>query len=176
MVSNKKPGSHRCILIGWNIAVLIAVAATLPSLVAQTPRGLRSDAILDHLNAVINWYRGAMSRVPTVGLPSDAVYQMNAQNVASQVVQLAFQSAEAEAALIPTSSPASAANTAGASSQQNLAKMLIDVNARISALQAQISDLDQQIAHAAKAKRQQLMVQKESAQGELELRNATRQA
>jgi hypothetical protein len=50
------------------------VGAALPSLVAQTSPGLRSDAILDHLNAVINWYRGATSRVPTVGLPSDAVY------------------------------------------------------------------------------------------------------
>jgi small-conductance mechanosensitive channel len=148
----------------------------LPNLVAQTPPGLHSYAVLDHLNAVINWYRGAMSRVPSVGLPSDAVYQMNAQNLAAEVVQLAFQSAEAEAALIPASSPASAANTAGASSQQNLAKMLSTVNARISALQAQISDLEQQIAHAPRAKRQQLMAQKESAQGELELRNATHQA
>src|ERR1700739_692133 len=131
MVSNKKPGSHRCILIGWNIAVLIAVAATLPSLVAQTPPGLRSDAVLDHLNAVINWYRGAISRVPTVGLPSDAVYQINAQNLAAEAAQLAFQSAEAEATLIPAASPSPAS---GSSSQQNIAKMLSDVNARMSAL------------------------------------------
>jgi small-conductance mechanosensitive channel len=150
------------------IAVLAAGAQTLPD--------LRGGAILDHLNAVINWYRGTTSRVPTVGLPSDAVYQMNAQNLASQAVQLALQSAEAEAALIPASSPAGAQNSAGASSQQSLAKMLSDVNARISALQAQISDLDQQIARAPKAKRQQLLTQKESAQGEMELRNATRQA
>jgi small-conductance mechanosensitive channel len=54
--------------------------------------------------------------------------------------------------------------------------MLSNVNARISALQGQITDLEQQIAHAPKAKREQLMAQKESAQGELELRNATRQA
>jgi small-conductance mechanosensitive channel len=163
-------------LLKFAIALLAAVAGALPSLLAQTPPDLRSDAILDHLNAVINWYRGAMSRVPSVGLPSDAVYQMNAQNLAAEVVQLAFQSAEAEATLIPASSAASAGNTAGASSQQNLAKMLSNVNARISALQAQITDLDQQIAHAPKAKRQQLMAQKEGAQGELELRNATRQA
>jgi small-conductance mechanosensitive channel len=176
MASIKRAGSIRWILIGWNFAALISMGAALPSLLAQTPQGLRSGAILDHLNAVINWYRGAMSRVPTVGLPSDAVYQMNAQNLAFQAVQLAFQSAEAEAVLIPASSPAGAQNTAGASSQQNLAKMLSDVNARISALQGQISDIDQQIAHAPKARRQQLMTQKESAQGELELRTATRQA
>ena len=155
-------------LVLFALAVLAAGAQTLPD--------LRGGAILDHLNAVINWYRGTTSRVPTVGLPSDAVYQMNAQNLASQAVQLALQSAEAEAALIPASSPVGAQNSAGASSQQSLAKMLSDVNARISALQAQISDLDQQIARAPKAKRQQLLTQKESAQGEMELRNATRQA
>lgn len=99
-------------LLKFAIVLLVAVVTTLPSLVAQTSPGLRSDAILDHLNAVINWYRGAMSRVPSVGLPSDAVYQMNAQNLAAQVAQLAFQSAEAEGTLIPASSPASAANAA----------------------------------------------------------------
>src|ERR1700761_4493095 len=149
-------------LVFFAVAVLAAGAQTLPD--------LRGGAILDHLNAVINWYRGTTSRVPTVGLPSDAVYQLNAQNLASEAVQLAFQSAEAEAALIPASSPASVQSSAGASSQQSLAKMLSDVNARISALQAQMSDLDQQIAHAPKARRQQLLTQKESAQGELELR------
>src|ERR1700674_1314303 len=49
-------------------------ASTLPIMMAQTPGGLRGDAILDHLNAVIDWYRHALTRVPTVGLPSDAVY------------------------------------------------------------------------------------------------------
>jgi small-conductance mechanosensitive channel len=111
-----------------------------------------------------------------VGLPSDAVYQINAQNLAAEAAQAAFQSAEAEAALIPAASPAGSSNAAGSSSQQNVAKMLSDVNARISALQGQVSDLDQQIARSAGAKRQRLMAQKESAQGELELRNATRQA
>ena len=53
--------------------------------------------------------------------------------------------------------------------------MQSDVNARITALEAQISDLNQQIARAPKAKRQQLMAQKESAQGELDLRKAMQQ-
>ena len=68
---------------------------------------MRGDAILDHLNAVIDWYRHAMTRVQTVGLPSDAMYQFNAQSMAAEVAQLAFQSAQAEAALLPAASPAS---------------------------------------------------------------------
>ena len=79
-----------------SLAIAVAIA-TIPAMLAQAPGGLSGDAILDHLNSVIDWYRHALTRVPTVGLPSDAMYQANAQNMAAQVVQLAFQSAQAEA-------------------------------------------------------------------------------
>ena len=82
----------------------------LGTVVAQNSGELRGDAILDHLNAVIDWYRHAMTRVQTVGLPSDAMYQFNAQSMAAQVAKLAFQSAQAEAALIPAASPQSSGN------------------------------------------------------------------
>jgi small-conductance mechanosensitive channel len=159
---------------------LLLLAMTLlvgmSALVAQTPDGLRSDAILDHLNAVIDWHRNTLTRVPTVGVPSDAVYQFNAQNMATEVVQLAFQSAQAEAPLLPATSPASVPGAGTTTSQQSLAKMQSDVKKRISALEAQISDLNLQIAKAPKSTRQQLTVQRESAQGELDLRKATSEA
>jgi small-conductance mechanosensitive channel len=132
---------------------------------------LSSDAIVDHLNAVIDWYRQVSSRVPTAGLPSDAVYQMNAQNMSVEVVQLAFQSAQAEAALVPAAGPAGGA---GASAPSALAKLESDTNARITTLEAEIPDLTQQIASAPKAKRQPLIAQKDNAEGELELRKAMR--
>lgn len=37
------------------------------------------DALLGHLNAVITWYRDVTSKVQPTGLPSDAIYQDNAQ-------------------------------------------------------------------------------------------------
>ena len=122
---------------------------------------MSSDAILDHLNAVIDWYRQVLTRVPTAGLPSDAVYQLNAQNMSVEVVQLAFQSAQAEAALLPAASPASGAGPAHLSAGEARERH----NARITALEAQIADLNQQIASAPKAKRQQLIAQKDSARG-----------
>jgi small-conductance mechanosensitive channel len=152
----------------WAIAVL---AIALRCTNAQTTNGLSSDAIVDHLNAVIDWYRQVSSRVPTAGLPSDAVYQMNAQNMSAEVVQLAFQSAQAEAALVPAAGPASGA---GAGAPSALAKLESDTNARITTLEAEIPDLTQQIASAPKAKRQPLMAQKDNAEGELELRKAMR--
>jgi hypothetical protein len=157
------------------VALFAAAGAGPVAAPGQAVAELRGDAILDHLNAVIDWYRHALTRVQTVGLPSDAMYQFNAQSMASEAAQLAFQSAQAEALLIPAATPASG-GAGETTSQQNIAKLQSDVDARISALKAQISALDQQIPGARKAKLQDLTAQKERAQGELELRNAMRDA
>ena len=159
------------VLLLLPLALLAAVAVN--AVIAQNSGTLRGDAILDHLNAVIDWYRHAMTRVQTVGLPSDAMYQYNAQSMAAEVAKLAFQSAQAEAALIPAASPPSGGNAS--SSQQNLAKLQSDVNARITALETQISTLNQQISGARKAQLQDLQAQKERAQGELDLNKTMQQ-
>ena len=75
--------------------------------------------------------------------------------------------------LIPAATPPSGGNAS--SSQPNLAKLQSDVNARISALEAQISTLNQQISGARKAQLQDLTAQKERAQGELDLNKAMQQ-
>jgi len=67
---------------------------------------LDRDALLGHLNAVITWYRNVTSKVQPTGLPSDTIYQDNAQILGAQVVRLAFQSARAEADLVPSSAKA----------------------------------------------------------------------
>jgi len=159
---------HKRFFFLWAIVLL---AITLRHTKAQTANGLSSDAIVDHLNAVIDWYRQVSSRVPAAGLPSDAVYQFNAQTMSVEVVQLAFQSAQTEAALLPAASPAKGA---GSSAPSALAKLESDTNARITALEAQIADLSQQIASAPRAKRQPLLAQRDSAEGELDLRKTMR--
>jgi small-conductance mechanosensitive channel len=154
------------------LALLAAVA--LPAVVPQSPGTLRGDAILNHLNAVIDWYRHAMTRVQIVGLPSDAMYQFNAQSMAAEVAQLAFQSGQAEASLVPAAAPASGGGSES-TSQQNLGTLQNDVNVRIGTLQAQISSLNQQIAGAHKTQLEGLQAQKDRAQGELDLNNAMHQ-
>jgi small-conductance mechanosensitive channel len=154
---------------------LALLGIALTTVMAQPLEGLHGDAILDHLNAVIDWYRHAMTRVPTVGLPSDSMYQYNAQTMAAEVPQLAFQSASAEAPLLPNPGPVSPA-TGGQSSSQSLATLQSDVEARITALKGQISELSQQIPSAHKAQLPDLTAQRERAQGELELREAMHDA
>jgi Mechanosensitive ion channel len=156
------------------VMLAIALASAFAGVLAQTSGTQRSDAILDHLNAVINWYRHGLTRISTVGLPSDAVYQLNAQSIASQAVQLAFQSAQTEAALLAAGGQNKGAGSI--TSQPALAKMESDVEARISVLKAQISTLNDQIPKARKSQLQQLTEQRERAEGELDLRNAMHKA
>ena len=67
--------------------------------------GLSSEAILDHLNAVIDWYRNTLTNVPNVGLPSDAMYEFNARGMAAEVAQLAFERPRRMQRLFPQPSP-----------------------------------------------------------------------
>jgi len=139
------------------------------------------EAILQHLNATISWYRDSTSKIQSVGMPSDAVYQDTAQNLAQQAVRLAFQSAQAGALLMSappeqaTAAPAPA-TPSGSGQQQNLAQTLATLKARISDNQAKIDALNKQIERAAPSKRQSLSAQRDALQGEVELDQATADA
>ena len=139
------------------------------------------EAILQHLNAVISWYRDSTSKIQSVGMPSDAIYQDTTQNLAQQTVRLAFQSAQAGALLMSappdqaTAAPAPA-TPSGSGQQQNLAQTLATLKARISDNQAKIDALNKQIERAAPSKRQSLSAQRDALQGEVELDQATADA
>jgi small-conductance mechanosensitive channel len=158
----------------WLAASLLLSAFVL----AQGTQPLDRDAILGHLNASINWYRNASGKVQTVGLPSDELYQDNAQNLASQVVRLAFESARAEAQLI-----SAANNGAGNDATQNaqtptqeekLAQFAAQVKTKIEQDQKQLDALDKQLASG--SKKQSLSEQREKLQGDLELNKAMQDA
>jgi small-conductance mechanosensitive channel len=139
------------------------------------------EAILQHLNAAISWYRDSTSKIQSVGMPSDAIYQDTAQNLAQQAVRLAFQSAQAGALLMSaspdqaTAAPAPA-TPSGSGQPQNFAQTLATLKARISDTQAKIDALNKQIERAAPSKRQSLSAQRDALQGEVELDQATADA
>jgi len=115
---------------------LVAFSSLGFFILAQGTQPLDRDAVLGHLNAAINWYRNATSKVQTVGLPSDMLYQDNAQNLAAQVVRLAFESARAEATLITAGNSASSGDDANQTAQtptqeEKLAKFAAQVKAKI---------------------------------------------
>ena len=140
--------------------------------------GLRSQQILAHLNEMIRFYRMTLSPVQKIGEPSDMLYAEQAQALATQAAQLAFQSARDEAALLARiQGKPGAASTGEASSEgQKLAAAELNTARQIQSFDTQIEALDKQIATARSSARPELEQQKEQVQGQLELANAMAEA
>jgi small-conductance mechanosensitive channel len=143
------------------------------------PLQLDGSAVLQHLNQVISWYRHATTGIQAIGLPSDTIYQDNAQNLAAEAVRLAFQSARAEAVLVEAqekikgvSQSSSGTSPVQTTQQQNLTQMRARTSAQIDELQSQIDDLTKQIEKAPAARRSSLVSRRDSLQSELELQKA----
>jgi small-conductance mechanosensitive channel len=134
---------------------------------------LDGSATLHHLNQIINWYRHSATGL-SIGQPSDAIYQDNAQGLGAQAVRLAFQSAKAESTLIAAQQKVNGANQASSETtqQQNLAQMQAKTSAQIDQLQSQIENVNGQIAKAPPARRNNLISQRDALQGQLELQKA----
>ncbi len=147
----------------------------LAPLLALTTELVDQDLTIGHLNAIINWYRDCSTKVQSIGLPSDLVYQETSENLAQEAVRLAFQSAKASAQLVDASSsqtPKTSAGTSGAP-QPNFADMLAKVNTRIESEQAQLDALTKQLSSATGSKKQTLLSQRDEQQAELDLDKAT---
>jgi small-conductance mechanosensitive channel len=158
------------------VALLIGILSGRNIGIAQSGEQLDSNAVLDHLNRVISWYRRATTIIQPPGLPLDPIYQSNLEKMAGQAVRLAIQAAKATAALIPATGAPGGGATVVIASGQDLQKLQNDINANIGALQAQIRDLGQQIAQAPRSKVADLSARRDQLQGELELDNARIQA
>ena len=131
-------------------------------------------AIIRHLNTAITWYKQLMSINESAGQPSDAFYLDNARSVGRQAVQLAFQSAEGEAALlIIERSGVVADGNSGQSSEtsdenKNIKKAAVNTAALITQTQSQIEALNGQIAKTSGKKQQELASRREILQEQLE--------
>ena len=152
-------------------------------LLAQETQQLDHNAVLGHLNAAINWYRNATGKVQTVGVPSDMLYQDNAQDLAAQAVRLAFESAKAEAQLIAAANPTAGGDTDQTpeatetpTREEKLAQFATQVKARIDQDEVQIAALNKQIDAASGKKKEALTDQLEKVQGDLELNKAMQDA
>ena len=169
--------SHRRQLIA---AALLCLLAFFTISAGKAAPAIDREAFLGHLNSIISWYRDSSSKVQSVGLPSDAIYQDTSQNLAQQAVRLAFQSAQAAAVLANASDQSAAPATPDASGastqQQNLAQTLLTLKSRIEQDQSKLDALNKQIETAPRSKRQALTEQRDSLQAEIALDQATQDA
>ena len=165
----------------------VPLAALLLGLVAPPASWAQADrpedaAIIRHLNAAITWYRQLTSANESAGQPSDAFYLENARSLAKQALQLAFQSAESEAALLLAERGGDGAvagndlSSQTSGQQQNIAKSAAATAAQISLLQTQIGLLNSQIPSASGKKLQELTSRREYLQEQLDFNKALQEA
>jgi small-conductance mechanosensitive channel len=161
-------------------AALLCVTAFFAISAGKAAPAVDREAILSHLNTIISWYRDSSSKVQSVGLPSDAIYQDTSQNLAQEAVRLAFQSAKAAAVLVNASdqaTPVATPDASGASTQQqNLTQTLATLKSRIDQDQSKLDVLNKQIETAPRSQRQNLTTQRDSLQAEISLDQATQDA
>src|ERR1700678_1634363 len=165
--------THGTLLISGILSlVLIVLFCAYTSLTAEP---VSQELTISHLNAIISWYRDSSTKVQSIGLPSDLVYQDTSQNLAQHALRLAFQSANASAQLVDASANQVATTVPGSngSAQPNFTDMLAKVNARIESEQAQMDALTKQLTSATGSKRQTLLSQRDEQQAELDLDKAT---
>jgi small-conductance mechanosensitive channel len=167
---------------------VIAAAATLlrgwavPQAPPPQEARLEDAAIVRHLNAAITWYKQLTSANESAGQPSDAFYLENACRLAEQALQLAFQSAEKEAALLLTERGSAGAgagldlSSQTSGEQQNIAKSAATTTAQISQTEAQIEVLNSQIPQSFGKKRQALISKRDNLQEQLDFDKALQEA
>ena len=142
----------------------------------------RSQQILQHLNAVLRYYRSGLTAIQKVGEPSDVLYSQQANAQTAQMAQYAFQSARNLAALLTKVTPAGGQPPPAQTSDSDnppqqteadkLAQLRATTQARIAALTTQDTALDEQIAKTRGKQLPILHQQDQQVEGQLELQKA----
>ncbi len=173
--------STRLLSVTAAAAIIVSCLAVPQSVSAQEAHP-EDAAIVQHLNAAITWYKQLTTVNESAGQPSEAFYLENARDLAKQALQLAFQSAEAEAALLTTEKGSQATGSGPALSsqatgdKQSIAKSAADNDALINQTQSQIETLNGQIAKASGKKHQELISKRDGLQEQLDFDKALQEA
>ena len=138
----------------------------------------RGRDVLNHLNAVVRYFRLALTPIQKVGEPSDLLYREQALAGSRQIADFAFQSARAEAALLVAyqkqAGKLPAAESEGES--QKLLAVRVSVGQRLQDLKAQQKTVDDSLAHARPKQVAALKQQQEQLEGAIELNTAMNDA
>ncbi len=179
--SNGTVGSANAALKGANAsAALLAEIQKLPPL---TGTGIdvasRSADVRTHLDSVLRYYRTATVPVQKVGEPSDVLYGEQSETEATQIASLAFQAAKNTAALlkrvpgaVQAQEPGAENGGGGQSQAERINTARTQALSQLSALQAQQTTLQGELAKARAAQRAALLQQQEQVDGGIELQQA----
>ena len=149
--------------------MVFLACACLTSIISGADQQTDRNSVVNHLNAIIGWYRDAIANVQPGELPSDAIFQENVRSLAAQAVQLAFEWAHSEAALL--GEPPAAPGNNGAPSQ-DYTQMQAQVSQRIADNQSKLDGLKKQIPEQSGTKRKDSVAQQNALTGQIELDRA----
>jgi small-conductance mechanosensitive channel len=151
---------------------VLFVSASFTAIGAAAQYQPDRNAVLGHLNAIISWYRDATANVQAGEVPSDAIFQQNVRSLATQAVQLAFDSARAEAALLAGSSSSTSSGAAGSAPAQNYAQTQDRISQRIADSQSKLDALNKHLPSQGGAKTNNVSAQRDALSGQIELDKA----
>jgi small-conductance mechanosensitive channel len=134
--------------------------------------------LIQFLEQTIFWYRQLAVEQQIVTEPNDAIVVRDNQQIASQVVELAFDFARAKTAVTtkPAASNQAAGESPGSSQYQALVQMAATLDKNVQDLQGGVESVKQKLAAASGPKRQHLQSTLAETQSELELAEARRDA
>jgi small-conductance mechanosensitive channel len=132
------------------------------------------NAVLGHLNAIIRWYRDAATNMQPGEMPSDAIYQQNVRSLASQAVELAFDSARAQATLLGETSLSPSPGAASDAPTESYAQTQDRISRRIADNQSKLDTLNKHLSSQVRTKT--LLAQRDALSGQIELDKAMLEA
>lgn len=161
--------AHPVLVICRILLAMCFIGACLTTINAAEDEQPDRDSVLNHLNAIIGWYRDAAANVQPGELPSDAIFQQNIRELATQAVQLAFESAHAEASLLGTST-----GTPGnvSAPPQDYAQIQAKVSQSIVDNEAKLDELNRRIPLQSGATRKASLAQRDQLTGQITLDRA----
>lgn len=138
----------------------------------------RSRDIVDHLNAVIQYYRASTQTIQKAGEPNDVVYRDQAVDESTQIAGFAFQSANAEAAMLKKYQVEHGAQTEGSGSEEQQKMQAAEANAtkQIDELKSRQEILEKQLAGAKPRETAGLEAEKKQVDEALDLAEAMKDA
>ena len=171
---------------GYEIAIsVLVVAGAITTAFAQSNAAAPSapsatvqpSQVIEFLSRTIAWYRQLPVEQQLATEPEDLTFVQENRRVASQVLQLSFDYARAQAQLLAKQSKDASQPQASASQQyQRLSQAAQKTDQAFDDTQKELQDTREKLARAAPAKRQLLQAQVDELQSEINLLQARRDA
>lgn len=134
--------------------------------------------LLNHVELVLRWYRQWTGTDISVGRVGEELYIENGQTIARDAVKLEFQSALAQASLIGSASAKPAPpspSLQGAIDAETLLQTSRSIGPQIQTLRTNLDAVNKKLINAPARQRKELLAQRDTLQGQLELALALQQ-